>query len=170
MSARVDERIAILPLTADAFAPFGEVLEIAGPPDFAFNAGMAQRWAARALPEVTGEGGRVAISLARAEPYRLPLHLDLVERHPLGSQAFMPLSAEPFLVVVAADEGERPGRPRAFLTNGAQGVNYRRNVWHGVLTPLDQPQDFLIVDRTGPGDNLQEHHFARPWLIGADDV
>jgi len=161
-------RVAVEALTAAAFAPFGEVLEIAGEPDFAFNAGMAERWAGLAFPEVAGEGGRVAISLARAAPYALPLALTLVERHPLGSQAFMPLSSAPFLVVVAPDDSGRPGPPLAFLTNGAQGVNYRRNVWHGVLTPLEGTQDFLIVDRSGPGVNLEEHRFSEPWMIGPE--
>ena len=89
----------------------------------------------------------------------------MVERHPLGSQAFFPLNDQPFLVIVAPDDGGTPGRPRAFLTNGRQGVNYHRNTWHGILTPLDREQRFLIVDRKGEGDNLEEFFFERPFLI-----
>jgi ureidoglycolate lyase len=110
-------------------------------------------------------GGRVFISLVEADAYTCPLRLDLVERHPLGSQAFVPLSAAPFLVVVCPDEGGRPGTPQAFLTAPGQGINYHRNTWHGVLTPLDQPADFLVVDRGGEGLNLEEWTFEEPWTV-----
>ncbi len=85
----------------------------------------------------------------------------------MGSQAFIPLSGEPFLVVVAPQVGGRPGRPLAFLTDPGQGVNYRRGTWHGVLTPIIRPQAFLIVDRVGPGTNLAEHVYDEPWTITA---
>jgi ureidoglycolate lyase len=155
------------PLTAAAFAPFGDVIEIAGAPDFQINAGMCDRFHDRARTEVVGEGARIGISLGYGRPYDLPLTLGLVERHPLGSQAFVPLSQDPFLVVVAPDSGGVPGTPRAFLTAPGQGVNYLRNVWHGVLTPLGRPASFLIVDRIGPGSNLEEYRFEQPWTVSA---
>ena len=86
-------------------------------------------------------------------------------RAPLGAQAFIPLDAAPFLVVVCPDEGGTPGRPRAFLTAPGQGVCYAPSTWHGVLTPLDRPQDFWVIDRDGPGVNLEEHRFGEPWII-----
>ena len=89
----------------------------------------------------------------------------MVERHPLGSQAFMPLSPEPFLVIVAADESGKPGIPRAFMTNGSQGVNYPANAWHGVLTPLAGEQRFLVVDRGGDGNNLEEFVFDEAFVV-----
>ncbi len=153
------------PLTAAAFAPFGDVIEIAGPPDFQINGGMCDRFHDRARTEVLGEDARLGISLGYGRPYALPLVLGLVERHPLGSQAFVPLSQDPFLVVVAPDADGTPGTPRAFLTAPGQGVNYLRNVWHGVLTPLGRPAAFLIVDRIGPGDNLEEYPFEEPWTV-----
>ena len=77
-----------------------------------------------------------------------------MERHPLGSQAFMPLDAQPFIVVVAPlGEQVAPGDLRAFITNGRQGVNYRRGVWHHSLIALNAPARFIVVDRGGPGDN-----------------
>jgi ureidoglycolate lyase len=93
--------------------------------------------------------------------------LGMVERHPLGSQAFYPLDPHPFLVVVAPDEGGTPGTPRAFLTGPGQGVNLAINTWHGVLTPLVADARFLCVDRGGEGVNLEEHHFDVPWLVRA---
>lgn len=159
-----DRTIAAELLTAEAFAPFGDVLEASGG-SFPINGGMCDRFHDRARTEVTGAGGRLGISLGYGRPYALPLPVTLLERHPLGSQAFVPMTEDPFLVVVAPDDGGRPGRPRAFLTNGRQGVNYLRGAWHGVLTPLGRAARFLIVDRIGPGMNLEEHHLDIPWTV-----
>ena len=93
----------------------------------------------------------------------------MMERHPLGSQAFLPLSRRPFLVVVAPDEGGVPGQPVAFVTAPGQGVNYARNVWHHPLIALGETADFVVVDRGGPGDNLQEHVFAALWTVQPTD-
>lgn len=112
------------------------------------------------------EGGQSGISLFQAKPYALPHTLDLLERHPLGSQAFIPMHTEPFLVIVAPDEGGAPGKPLAFATNGRQAVNYHRNTWHGVLTPVGTERLFAVVDRIGgTGNNLEEHSLAAPWRI-----
>jgi ureidoglycolate lyase len=149
--------VKIRPLTAEAFAPFGDVLDTSGAPDRLINAGLCGRWHDRARLDF-GDG-RAGISLFLAEPRRLPLRLDLVERHPDGSQAFLPMTQAPFLVVVAPDMGGRPGQPLAFLTAPGQGVNYHRGVWHGVLCPLAAPGLFAVIDRVGAGANLEEHHF-----------
>ncbi|MEX5727386.1 ureidoglycolate lyase [Rhodovulum iodosum] len=151
-------------LTAAAFAPFGEVLETAGPPDKIINRGLCGRWHDRAGLEF-GSTGRAGISVFRATPRALPMTLDMVERHPEGSQAFLPMSEHPFLVVVAPDADGVPGTPLAFLTDGAQGVNYARGTWHGVLTPLNGPGLFAVVDRIGEGANLEEHWFDTPHTV-----
>ncbi len=154
--------IVVEPLTTAAFAPFGDVLEATGE-SYPINAGMVDRFHDRARIEAAG--GRVAISLGRGRPYALPLELTMVERHPLGSQAFVPMSEDPFLVITAPDEDGIPGRPRAFLTAPGQGVNYLRGAWHGVLTPLGRVATFLIVDRVGVGSNLEEYHYDAAWLV-----
>lgn len=154
------------PLTAEAFAPFGDVLEATGA-SYPINAGMCDRFHDRARLEFTGEDGRAGISLGWGRPYALPHVFDLVERHPLGSQAWIPMSGDPFLVIVAPDEGGVPGTPLAFLTRPGQGVNYLRDVWHGVLTPLGRPAPFAIVDRVGGGANLVEYRYDRPWSVTA---
>ncbi|WP_068112240.1 ureidoglycolate lyase [Tropicimonas marinistellae] len=151
--------IRIQPLTAEAFAPFGDVLEAAGDPDKLINQGMCGRYHDRA--DLDFSDGRAGISLFEAQPRALPLKLEMVERHPDGSQAFLPMSQNGFLVVVAPDDGGKPGQPVAFLTRPGQGVNYRRGVWHGVLTPLGAPGLFAVVDRIGDGANLEEHWFDR---------
>lgn len=159
--------IAAEPLTAEAFAPFGDVIEARGAPSFQINGGMCDRFHDLARMEFTGPAARVNISVGFGRPYALPLSLTLVERHPLGSQAFVPMTEDPFLVIVAPDEDGTPGRPRAFLTAPGQGVNYLRNTWHGVLTPLGRAANFLIVDRAGEGVNLEEYTYADPWIVNA---
>lgn len=160
-----DRTVTCAPLTAEAFAPFGDVIEAAGP-SFAINGGMCDRF--HDLARIEAVDGRIGISIGLGRPYPLPLSLSMVERHPLGSQAFVPMTEDPFLVVVAPDADGRPGAPRAFLTRPGQGVNYLRGTWHGVLTPLGRAAPFLIVDRIGPGENLEEHVFRTPWLVTGD--
>ncbi|MBL0374579.1 ureidoglycolate lyase [Rhizobium sp. KVB221] len=157
--------IPIRPLTREAFAPFGEVLETEGAASFSINAGKCMRYHDLARIEATGEKARPMISLLRAEHYALPLELTMVERHPFGSQAFIPLSSNPFLVVVAEETDQGPGEPIAFRTAPGQGVNIGRNIWHGILTPLDATSDFAVVDRGGEGLNLEEHFYEKPYLI-----
>lgn len=154
--------IGIEPLTAAAFAPFGEVLDATGEPDRLINRGLCGRWHDRARLEFGT--GRAGISLFRAEPRALPLRLEMVERHPLGSQAFLPLDGQPFLVIVAEGGGAVPGRIRAFLTAPGQGVNLRRGCWHGVLTPLHPPGLFAVVDRISPEGEAAEANLEEYWL------
>lgn len=156
--------IPVSPLTQEAFAPFGEVLEASGDPDRIINQGLCGRYHDRASLDF-GPGGRAGISVFLAEPREFPYRLEMVERHPDGSQAFLPMTAHPFLVIVAPDEGGRPGVPRAFLTSGAQGINLRRGTWHGVLTPLAAPGLFAVVDRIGATANLEEHWYDVPWTV-----
>lgn len=158
--------ITARPLTADAFAPFGDVLEATGDPDWLINAGACGRWNDRARLDFDADG-RAGISLFKAEPRALPYTLDLMERHPLGSQAFVPMSMTSFLVCVAGDESGAPGVPEAFLTAPGQAINIHRNVWHGVLTPLEAPGLFAVVDRIGVGSNLAEHVLVPPLVVVA---
>lgn len=162
MTARL---VTARPLTRDAFSPFGDVIDTEGADHYPINNGRTERYHDLARVEAEGPNARVLISIFRGTPYGFPLRLGMVERHPLGSQAFMPLSPAPFLVVVCADTPDGPGEPQAFLTRPGQGVSYPRNRWHAVLTPIGAPQDFLVVDRGGDGVNLEEHHFAEPYEI-----
>ena len=153
------------PLTKAAFARFGDVVETDGAEIRLINEGTTERFHDLASVDVASEGGRPLINLFRGQPFTLPVTLKMMERHPLGSQAFLPLSRRPFLVVVAPDADGVPGEPVAFLTAPGQGVNYARNVWHHPLVALGETADFVVVDRGGPGDNLQEHVFDAPWTV-----
>ncbi len=146
--------LKVEPLTRAAFAPFGDVIEPeAAQAVFAINHGTTQRFHDLALIDTLSAGGRPIVSLCRAQPRELPFVINLLECHPLGSQAFIPLSDHPFLVVVALNP-DTP--PRAFLARGGQGVNYRRGAWHHPLIALDALSDFLIIDRGGGGNNCDE--------------
>lgn len=156
--------IRIQPITAEGFAPFGDVIEVAGSPDKIINQGLCGRFHDRARMDF-GEGGRAGISLFQAELRILPLTLDMVERHPEGSQAFLPMSMDGFLVIVAPDENGAPGTPLAFMTKPGQGVNYLPNTWHGVLTPVAGSGLFAVIDRIGVTPNLQEFWFPDPFVV-----
>lgn len=156
------------PLTRDAFAPFGDVIEAADVDRFTINQGFAERFNDLAKIDITNEQGQPNISIVRSAPQPLPISLKLVERHPLGSQIFFPLQDQEWLVVVAdARDQPTPQSLRAFRAGGRQGINFARNVWHHPLLAPAPFGEFLIIDRKGPGSNLEEHWFAegeRPTL------
>jgi ureidoglycolate lyase len=164
MSTSPDARLLLpQPLTREAFAPFGDVIQAEGANSFPINAGMVQRFHDLARIEV-GEGGnagRPLISIFRGQPYALPLPVRMVERHPLGSQAFFPIGQARCAVIVAPPgDTVRAQDLRAFIVEGNQGVNYHPGTWHHVLLTLDAPGDFLVVDRGGAGHNCDEFHFT----------
>jgi ureidoglycolate lyase len=147
------------PLTAEVFAPFGDVIQTAGRPPRVINEGTCERFDDLASVDVLANGGRPLMSIFKAAPRPLPFEVRVLERHPLSSQAFYPLDGVPFLVVVA-DDGDAgtpwSNRIRAFRAAGDQGVSYRRNTWHHPLLAIGQTSHFLVVDRGGPGDNCDE--------------
>jgi ureidoglycolate lyase len=155
--------LPVEPLTAAAFAPFGEVIEPAAATQrFPINAGSAERFHALAQIE-TDPAGHALISLVRAQPQCLPITVVMLERHPLGSQAFVPLDPAVRYLVVVAESAD--ATPRAFLASGGQGVNYRRGAWHHPLLALDRVSDFLVLDRGGAGDNCEEVSLLQVWLL-----
>lgn len=160
----MSREIRCQPLTASAFAPFGDVIDCAGDPDRIINAGQCGRYHDRARLDF-GPGGRAGVSLFDAVPRSLPYTLDLLERHPEGSQTFIPMTGHPFLVTVAPDAGGQPGVPLAFVTAPGQAINFHRNSWHGVLTPLQAPGLFAVVDRIGDTPNLEEFPLDQPYVV-----
>jgi ureidoglycolate lyase len=142
-------------LTKEGFAPFGDVIEQEGAEHYPINQGFAERFNDLAGVDVSTEGGAVNISIVTAIPRPQPIALTLMERHPLGSQIFFPLQERPWLVVVCSDPRDLAGY-RAFRASGHQGINYVRNVWHHPLLVFDAGSRFMVVDRKGPGNNLEE--------------
>ena len=147
-------------LTAKGFAAYGDVIE-ADPTSekhFSINGGLIERFNDLAHVDVTTESGRPLINLAICNhatqfPYQVPL----LERHPLGSQAFIPMDDTPMIVVVApAGDTIVPEKIEAFITNGEQGINYHKGVWHMPMSPLKAGIKMLMIDRGGPGHNCDE--------------
>ncbi|GAB2714128.1 ureidoglycolate lyase [Halomonas garicola] len=146
------------PLTAEAFAPFGDVIDARTSDSFPINSGLTQRHHDLARVETLGDNAHTVVSIFVSQPITTPLELPFLERHPKGSQAFMPLHEERFIVVVApAGETIDPADVRAFVTDGRQGVNYRAGVWHAIQSVLEREGEFLVVDRGGEGDNCDEY-------------
>ena len=145
------------PLTADAFRLFGDVIEAgADAVSFTINGGSTTRFHDLANVDVGEDGGCAGISLFRATPLPPPIAITCMERHPLGSQAFVPLQQRPFLIAVAPAGDFDASAIRVFRAGPSQGVNYARGVWHHFLLALGDVSDFLVVDRIGPGDNIEE--------------
>lgn len=155
------------PLTPEAFAAFGDVIDHRSAEFFMINDGRTRRYHDLAKVEALGEEARTLISIFVSQPVQMPLELTSLERHSLGSQAFVPLHGERFLVVVApAGDVIDPAQARAFVTDGRQGVNYRAGTWHAVQSVLEREGEFLVVDRGGAGHNCDEHPLALRVLLG----
>ncbi len=160
-------KLQIEPLSRTEFSPFGEVIETEGAERFTINQGTTERYNNLSRVDVLSQGGWPQISIFRSQPRPQPIRLDLMERHPLGTQAFYPLQDRAWLAVVAKPDADPldPSSLRAFRATGQQGVSYARNVWHHPLLVLEPDSDFLIVDRGGPGNNLEEREFTRTIVL-----
>ena len=144
-----------VPLSKAGFAPFGEVVEIEEAERSLINQGFAERFSDLARVDVATEGGSVNVSIVIAEPRPTPIAIKLMERHPLGSQIFYPLQDRPWLVLVCADPKDAVSFC-CFSATGRQGVNYARSTWHHPLLVVDEGSRFLVIDRKGPGNNMEE--------------
>jgi ureidoglycolate lyase len=152
------------PLTAAAFAPFGDVIEARGAPR-GINYGVTQRFHDLAKIDCAAEGGRTIVNIFRSLPPAFPFAVKVMERHPLSSQAFMPLSGWPFLVVVAPKGAFDPAAVRAFRAGPGQGVNFAVGTWHHFNLALEAQSDFLVIDREGPEANCDEVILDPPLLL-----
>lgn len=152
-------------LTREGFAPFGDVIQLADAHHYPINLGTTERFHDLANVDVASEGGRPLINIFRGQPRELPFEIKMMERHPFGSQAFLPLDESPYLIVVALPGPLVHENFRAFITEGWQGVNYAKNTWHHPLLALEKVSDFIVIDRGGPGNNCIEEDLAESlWL------
>lgn len=153
--------LKVEPLTKEAFAAFGKVIETEGSNHFSINNGSTERYHRLADVELTQADDKAIISIFRANRLEYPLDIKMLERHPQGSQAFIPMQRQRFLIVVAPPAGTPSADEiRAFISDGHQGVNYGMGVWHHPILALENDSDYLIVDRAGEGPNCDEHFFA----------
>ncbi len=148
-------------LTRESFAPFGDVIETQDAERLIINEGTTERFHSLANIDVGSENGKPLINIFRGSPRAQPIEIKMMERHPLGSQAFVPLQNKPYLIVVAPiGDSVGPEDLQAFQAEGNQGVNYRRDLWHHPLLVIEDAHDFLVIDRGGTGDNCIEHWFT----------
>lgn len=157
------------PLTSEKFAPYGEVIETSRENSQGMNATRFERFDDLCNVDMDDDG-YVSVSIARCRtPTTLPLRLDMLERHPLGSQAFIPLSPCKMVIVVAPPgESVDAGELRAFVTNGRQGFNYKRGAWHMPLISFQAGQEYLVIDRGGTSVNCEEHTLDEVIYLEAD--
>lgn len=163
--------LLVEPLTRAAFAPFGDVIALDGAHHFPINGGTTERFHDLANIDVGEARGRPLVNVFRGQPRALPFEVTMMERHPLGSQAFIPLGENlRYLVVVAPSGRFDEERMRAFSVQGCTGVNYARGVWHHPLIVLDAASDFIVIDRGGDGDNCDEVALAQPCRLSFDEA
>jgi ureidoglycolate lyase len=158
----------IEPLTQEAFRPYGDVIEPDRVAPRHINQGFAERVDDLAYIDVMSDNGRANVSVFNARPYPAPMAVKMMERHPLGSQLFYPLQEHPWLVLVC-DEPSDLQTYRAFAANGRQGVNYARGTWHHPLIVLTDSARFIVVDRAGPGTNLEEAWLDAEHILHIDN-
>ncbi len=145
------------PLTVEIFATFGEIIDLRQARTQSINFGLTTRFHDLATVDTHREGGRTLINIFRSEPIPLPHQVLVMERHPLGSQAFIPMTPTRFLVLVGEGKNTlNEASLRLFITDGVQGVNFHANTWHHYQMVLDHAADFVVIDRGGPDDNLDE--------------
>jgi len=157
------------PLNAELFERYGEVVDLDDARQFPINNGLTTRFHDLLTIDADSENGHPIVNVFRTSPLPLPHRVKIMERHPLGSQAFIPMEDTPFLVLVAAP-GDKPGADdlELFVTNGKQGINLFKNTWHHFQIVLDHTQDFLVIDRGGSGDNLEEIELSGEAWIGLE--
>lgn len=150
------------PLTAEAFAPYGDVIDSsAAREQLVINEGNTTRFHDLMALDVADGGGEPCVSIFRSTPPPQPVLIKLMEYHPLGSQAFMPLGDNPYLVVVAEAGPFDAAGIRVFLAQPGQGVNYHKGTWHHYCLALNEVSNFLVIDRMGGGDNCVEHMLTK---------
>ena len=134
------------PINKSNFSEFGDVITTKDIKPIEINNGYAKRFDGIANLDTKEQNGEATISIFSALKRNFPMKIDMMEKHPLGSQAFIPLTEFVFVVVVARPaEFVRVEDLHAFVTNGKQGVNYHRGTWHMPLIAMAEGQEFLVV-------------------------
>ncbi|MFT5162064.1 MAG: ureidoglycolate lyase [Alteromonadaceae bacterium] len=147
-------KLVVKPLTQEGFAVFGDVIEANDRANhYSINDGNTERYHDLAKVDVNAKSGHTLVNIFRSNPLPQPIGIKMMERHPLGSQAFMPLSHQSYLVVVAPPGEFNVELIEAFLAGASQGVNYHPGTWHHYCLALNHSSDFMVIDRGGDGDN-----------------
>ena len=158
-------------LTKDSFLRFGDVIEANDQvKKYSINDGHTQRYHDLAKIDVTNDDGKALVNIFRSNPLELPIILQSMERHPLSSQAFMPLGNEPYLVVVAPAGEFNESAIEVFISTASQGVNYHTGTWHHYCLALNNVSDFVVIDRGGRGENCDIVNLNSPIQIDLSEI
>ena len=143
-----------IPITKNNFSQFGDMISIKDIKPIEINNGYAKRYDEIANLNTSKDNGVTTISIFSALKRNFPMKIDMMEKHPLGSQAFIPMKETTFLAFVAPN-GDKPdlNKIEAFIIPPGLGINYKPGTWHFPLISTED-MNFLVVDRKGPGDNL----------------
>ena len=153
------------PITNENFSKFGDMITTANIKPIEINEGYAKRFDGIANLNTSKDSGETTISIFSALKRSFPMKIDMMEKHPLGSQAFIPMKQTTFLVLVAP-EGNKPdlNKIEAFVIPPEIGVNYNPGTWHFPLIATED-MNFLVVDRKGSGDNLVIEYLEKEEII-----
>ena len=157
--------LRIKKLNQKSFQEYGDIIDTNQQVPFEINDGKCLRY--NDLANLSFKNDQAGISLFESKRVALPYKFNFMEKHPLGSQAFIPVFGSTFIVIVAPDNYGKPGKPEVFIARSGQGINYYRNVWHGILTPLEERGLFVVVDWIGSEENLDTHHYNEWYCIEA---
>ena len=141
-------------ITKENFSKFGDMITTDDIKPLEINDGYAKRFDGIANLNTSKDNGETTICIFSALKRSFPMKIDMMEKHPLGSQAFVPMKETTFLVFVAP-MGDKPNlnEAEAFIVPSGIGVNYNPGTWHFPLIATED-MNFLVVDRKGSGDNL----------------
>ena len=153
------------PITKENFSKFGDMITTDDIEPLEINNGYAKRFDGIANLDTTKDNGETTICIFSALKRSFPMKIDMIEKHPLGSQAFIPMKQTTFLVLVAP-EGNKPdlNKIEAFIVPPEIGVNYNPGIWHFPLIATED-MNFLVVDRKGSGDNLVIENIEKEEII-----
>ncbi len=160
------DRLKLKPLTQETFAAFGDVIQTRGHRPEEINYGQTRSYSGLAQVDAGDREGTAMVHIYRSRPISLPFRVEVMEYHPLGSQAFIPLHHLPFIVLVAPPSHTLHSKSiQAYITDGKQGINLYKRVWHHYQLSLDEICDYLVIDRGGPGENTVEQRLEKPLII-----
>ena len=160
-------KITIKPtkITKKSFSKFGELINTKNKKSISINNGYAKRFHDLGKINTSSKKGSPIISIFSAKKRSFPMKINMMEKHPLGSQAFIPMKESTFLVFVAP-KGKEPdvSKIKSFIVPKQTGVNYKPGIWHFPLISKKN-MNFLVIDRKGKGNNLIIHNFKKEKIL-----
>ncbi len=161
----METTITPIKISRENFADFGDLISSENISPIDINAGYAKRFDNLASINTSKDSGKTIVSIFSAKKRNFPMKIDMMEKHPLGSQAFIPMQETTFLSFVAPP-GEIPevNRIKAFIIPPKTGINYKPAIWHFPLISTEDT-DFLVIDRKGSGENLIIHRFKKGEVV-----